>query len=386
MLRSLVGSEMCIRDSRMHRAAMAKCDAVDDFSGTREAKCGAELSGVSMINASLTQSGLVSLIQRRILSAEKSMPDQVPRLVLAMAHSHAVDGGRESRELDGPDDPEVLPVSGRVERRAAERSAKYKAKFGETLPTFFRQLHRQDVHSASRAQFRGDTLQDRAMLTGLAVLAGKGTDLEKLRQLLALLWSEELELEHVDYATRRNAVDEAVRESGYAKESFGYGRTYYHSWITLVERTLAVRSAIDTGTHVLVLGSSLGWQAFYTHLTYGNSVTGYEMLEPRVKAATRVADQFGLNPKVQFIHGDASSASSEHVAEAGVIIMNDLLWDPQLLDKVYRNLLRFAAHDTLIVSNRVRPASVAARITTLSTSTLRVSWKADQRFYVHQIV
>ncbi len=59
----------------------------------------------------------------------------------------------------------------------------------------------------------------------------------------------------------------------------------------------------------------------------------YELLGPRVQIASKAAEQAGLD-SVQFVHGDALEAKEAHLSAAGVIVLNDLLWDDQMLAKV----------------------------------------------------
>eukprot|EP00656_Telonema_subtile_P034522 TRINITY_DN3859_c0_g1_i2.p1 TRINITY_DN3859_c0_g1~~TRINITY_DN3859_c0_g1_i2.p1 ORF type:complete len:424 (+),score=110.37 TRINITY_DN3859_c0_g1_i2:167-1438(+) len=386
-LAGAINSRLCRADGHWELAddSTTKCNAPDDFSGGRSKACAAQRVVVKEINETLADGVIPGLIERRLAPNEGSQVGTLSRFIQAMAYSYNFDSARKAEVvMPGQIDKEVLPASDRVKGKGMEVAAKYKEKFGESLPTFFKSMHKNDVASAARAQFAGGTLKDRALLSGLASVTGKGSHIDQLRTLLAALWSEELQYEHVDYHRRKNSVEAAVESSGYAKINFGYGRTYYHSFLQLVENTKELRAAVDARKPMVVLGSSLGWQAFYTALTYDVPVTGYELLGPRVQIASKAAEQAGLD-SVQFVHGDALEAKEAHLSAAGVIVLNDLLWDDQMLAKVFQRIATLAPKGCVMVSNKANPEVFrdSNKLTHVATTPLKVSWSADQRFYVH---
>merc|ERR1711998_37424 len=123
-----------------------------------------------------------------------------------------------------------------------------------------------------------------------------------------------------------------MNETGYSRETFGYGRTYYYSFIQLIESTPELLDSMLKKRPMVVLGSSLGWHGFYTSLTYnGVHVTGYELLASRVQVANQLAEGFKLTDQVQFVHADALSTPQDKLQEAGIILFTDLLWGTRCL-------------------------------------------------------
>merc|ERR1712086_37347 len=368
-------------------AAQGKCESKQVGFGGKEEKDCTTNQVVSTIDRLLSEGHISGFIKRRLLRNPDTLPLALGRCVEAMAYSFKIDG-KLGDKLDGSDvnDPDgELPVSDRVLTKSQETAVKYKEKFGQELPTFFRRLHRQDVAAQTAAQFTGDTLIDRAILSGmLAVVRVKGSDADLLRSVLADLWSEEVKREHVEYSERKTAIASAMDSSGYSRQNFGYGRTYFYSFITLVETTPVLKAALEQpDSRMLVLGSSLGWQCFYAGLAYNTKTIGYELLEPRVSAATALAAKYNIpSDRVQFIAGDALTVPAETIKEATVILLTDLLWDDRLLSAVLNRIADDGTGGVVLVSNRGEGEKLG--LLQKAEVEVKVSWKKNQRFFVQE--
>jgi len=364
-----------------------KCESkLVGFGGKQEKAC-APSRAVEEIDRVLSGGPVTDLIKRRMVKKPDTLPLALGRFVEAMAFSYKLDGKLNTKptvqgEVSGTE--EDLPVSDAVLSKSKETAKKYKEKFGSELPTFFRRLHKQDVAHQTAAQFTGDTLTDRAVLSGLVAVAQfQNSDVDVLRRVLAELWAEELKREHVEYHERKAAIGSAMDSSGYSRQNFGYGRTYFCSFLNLVESTAVLRSGLEEpDAKMLVLGSSLGWHAYYASLMYGTQVTGYELLQPRVDAAMAVGNKYGLTSKAHFIHGDLLSVPTETINQASVIFMTDLLWDDTLLSQILKRIGTEAKSGVVVVSNRGEGGNVG--LIRKATVEVKVSWKDEQKFFVHQ--
>lgn len=143
----------------------------------------------------------------------------------------------------------------------------------------------------------------------------------RLLEVIRTLREFEESLEFV--ATRQIDGMIAARRTGYMKHNFAYGSTFFPSWLQIAS-VKPVSDALDSlavagnGRIYGVLGSSLGWHAFFGSLAAGVTAKGWEILCSQVDFSNAVVRQYGLESLVSFECSDALDAP---LSDVGLLVL-----------------------------------------------------------------
>jgi SAM-dependent methyltransferase len=99
-------------------------------------------------------------------------------------------------------------------------------------------------------------------------------------------------------------------------EALQYLDQYHAGGPQAVERLLGTM-ALSPSDRVLDVGSGLGGPARQVAATSGCQVTGVDITEAYVEAATELTDRCGLSDRVRFVHGDIADLEPGHPFDAG---------------------------------------------------------------------
>jgi len=156
---------------------------------------------------------------------------------------------------------------------------------------------------------------------------------------------------------------------------------------------------------VVMVGTSLGWQAMFAALMYGISIDGYELIPHRFMAADALAKAHAVDGVKLFLE-DAATGPVRW-ADAKIMFMTGLNWDLAARIGVYHQLpvgilclLNFYEHsyaysDDAFMSSEGTPASLVANTTRAKLSklsllaevvTAKMPWTAQQNFYLYQLI
>lgn len=190
----------------------------------------------------------------------------------------------------------------------------------------------------------------------------------------------------------RTELDTCVDEGklhGYNCSTLVYGSTYFQSWLEImrfpaVDRALSSAVSRNRQRRIVVLGSSLGWQALWSTLTFGVPSVGYDLVQGRIDFARLAAAQVEAAPgSVQFHRADVLLSN---VSSATVIYMTDLLWRTDFSTSI-AHLIKSQLLDTedcgsgtVIVSNK-NEIWHRMNFSKLGAIGVPVSWSRYQRFH-----
>jgi len=215
--------------------------------------------------------------------------------------------------------------------------------------------------------------------------------LVKLRAVITDLMANETEIEYCH--EREMAVQEVIKSTNYSEHQFGYGSTYFSSFLRIFTKSpinqnrlaIAVISKRPDAFSITVLGSSLGWQCIFANLAFGISAHGFELVTHRFHAARRFAVLHELDD-VRYHNGDAAEAAIDW-EKTLFIYMTDLLWDKPVRDSIHLNIAAKAESDTVLISNRhVDQVKRDMGFRMLDDSMfVTVSWMDKQQFYIYDL-
>ncbi|KXZ49842.1 hypothetical protein GPECTOR_19g293 [Gonium pectorale] len=140
----------------------------------------------------------------------------------------------------------------------------------------------------------------------------------------------------------------------YSLDNFAYGSTPYATWLKVLSAAGdAVEAAMATaGREYVVWGSSCGWLVLYGALTYGWRSRGVEILACLHETAVQVAAQLpaGGPPGSAAASFRCGDLLLDDVSGAGLVLLADQCWDPQLAAAAAAKLGRELLQGALCVS------------------------------------
>ena len=148
----------------------------------------------------------------------------------------------------------------------------------------------------------------------------------------------------------------------YNVENYSWGALFAESFLALLRSPAAapaMRDARSTRRPLVVLGSNIGYEAFYASLGAGLRTVGYEILchlvDAAIEARDRLAPQHAAS--AAFVCGDALAAD---VSDAAAVYLDNDSWDAALTRAVVAKLWREMPSDALLLLWRFEAPDASA--------------------------
>ena len=175
-------------------------------------------------------------------------------------------------------------------------------------------------------------------------------------------------------------------------KAFAWGGVWFHSaWLPACNRHPTVRSAIShalqtSGKSAAVLGSSIGFEAYFIALTYGLPTVGVELLcglvdlSERVRRAHRIASD-----AVRFECADA--LMWELPSDLALVYVDDTAWDAATVERMAERLGRELPSGAVVIHNGGEAAyGKVRRLRKLQSVSVATSWSDSHEILVHVVV
>lgn len=248
-------------------------------------------------------------------------------------------------------------------------------------------------------------------LVGAIVAAAKGDGecTVQIRACVLHLMMEELyeredklEYQAGSDTVKKGDIAGVMGATNYTEANFMYGTTYFPSWVTLfadshVQAAAAAAQASSDVRPFVILGSTIGWQAFFGALVFQfQAILGFEIVPFRQKIAVESTQLLpeGLDNTIEFRLADALQAD---LSSSSIVYLTSLGWDPHVVLQLHRKLAQEVQRDAVIVANTFgigpQHGGISAHLSDpvwdkfviLSVHCVPVSWMAKQEFYVYRL-
>lgn len=225
-------------------------------------------------------------------------------------------------------------------------------------------------------------VEEKVIAQALCTHQGEGAFCDLMR-VMGFLYLQDPELKQDEAADK-----ELLEKGSYTEENYMYGFTYMPSWLKVFTRP-AVQAAVEMARGspqprpVLVLGSTIGWQAFYATLIFQLPSIGFELLPSRVTIAKQA--QALLPPTAQamirFLQEDALLAD---LSGASIVYLTSLGWDQGLVTRLHEKLAQEMEQDAVVIANSFPNISAMENFTVLDSLCVPVSWSTSQIFHIYR--
>jgi SAM-dependent methyltransferase len=185
---------------------------------------------------------------------------------------------------------------------------------------------------------------------------------------MTVLASEAMGAEGTDYYDGAYTRSSEELYAAIRREAFGEDIGQF-SWLTADEyATFADWLAIDVGSHVLEIACGTGGPALFLAERTGCRVTGVDLHEAGITAASSRAEELGLADRVSFVHADARSPLPFDDASFDAIVCIDAWNHFDGREAVLREWLRVLRPgagllftDPIVVTGMLRRDEILAR-------------------------
>lgn len=134
-----------------------------------------------------------------------------------------------------------------------------------------------------------------------------------------------------------------------------------------------------------VWGRSIGFEAYFSALTYGVPTVGVELLCSLTKIAEDVRTAHGV-PKAITRFECADALSFALPASAAVVYVDDTAWDEPTVRQLAAKLARELRPGSIVAHNTEAGYADSDRYRLLETYAIGTSWNAQHAVHVHAVV
>ena len=184
--------------------------------------------------------------------------------------------------------------------------------------------------------------------------------------------------------------DDNYGEGSFSLKAFAWGGVWYQSaWLPACtahpESRAAISRATLAGKSAVVLGSSIGFEAYFAALTFGLPTVGVELLcslvelSEHVRLAHRVPDDV-----VRFECADA--LKWDLPSNVGLVYVDDTAWDKSTIEQLAIRLGLLLPEGTLIIHNGGETAyGQVGRLRRVQSIKVKTSWSEAHTIVVHEV-
>lgn len=145
----------------------------------------------------------------------------------------------------------------------------------------------------------------------------------------------------------------------------------------------AVREAQKMSFTALVLGSNIGFEAFFIALTFGVPTVGVELLEGLVALARRCRAAFGVQ-HVSFVQANALDVAIP--ASVRLVYVDDAAWDAHNVAEVAAKLADELRPGAIVIHTDHPAYKTVAGLEAVEVITVPTSWTETHRIAVSRVV
>ena len=170
--------------------------------------------------------------------------------------------------------------------------------------------------------------------------------------------------------------------------AFAWGGVWWHSaWLPACTAHAGSRAAIAhaarAGKSAVVLGSSIGFEAYFAALTFGIPTVGVELLCGLVELSNRV--RLAHRVPTDVVRFDCADALKWKLpAHVGIIYVDDTAWDEPTIEQMALRLGRELPEGAVVIHNGGEAAyGQVGRLRKLHSQRVETSWSAAHEILVH---
>lgn len=177
-------------------------------------------------------------------------------------------------------------------------------------------------------------------------------------------------------------------DSSFSLKAFAWGGVWYHSaWLAAYaahrDGRAAIARAAASGKSAAVLGSSIGFEAYFIAFTYGLPTVGVELLCGLVDLSERVRLAHHV-PSEQVRFECADALTWKLPADLEFVYVDDTAWDQPTIESVALRLGRELPKGALVIHNGGEEAyAKAKRFRKLKAIAAQTSWSEAHQILVH---
>jgi hypothetical protein len=144
----------------------------------------------------------------------------------------------------------------------------------------------------------------------------------------------------------------------------------------------ALREAQRTGAGAVVLGSSIGFEAFFIALTFGVQTTGVELLPGLVDIARRCRSALAI-PNTAFVESDALEWPVP--SNTALVYVDDTAWDSETVQALAEKLAHELPRGALVMHNVLGPYEAMPEAYGEGMAiNVATSWDPNHHIFVHR--
>lgn len=180
------------------------------------------------------------------------------------------------------------------------------------------------------------------------------------------------------------SVGATEADGRYSITAFAWGGVWYQALAPVFAHP-ACRVALHEQAVAVVLGSSIGFEAFFVGLTFGVPTVGVELLNSLV----------GVSEDARLAHSVPRSIARFDCADAvtfnlpaatTLVYVDDTAWDTPTITQVAQKLARELPRGAVVVHNTPTGYEDPARYLLLASYDIQTSWDLGHMVHVHQRV
>lgn len=193
------------------------------------------------------------------------------------------------------------------------------------------------------------------------------------------------------WSTRGGDMPAAITASGgtddgaqYTLSAFAWGGVWYQT-LAAVFTHPECRLALQARRPAVVLGSSIGFEAYFTALTFGVPTVGVELLCSLSQIAEDVRDAHGV-AQSQALFACADALTFRLPPNPSVVYVDDTAWDEATVRQLAARLSRELPKGTVVVHNSQAGYVDSERYRQLSSYEVGTSWNPIQAVHAHAVM
>ncbi|KAL1511389.1 hypothetical protein AB1Y20_006190 [Prymnesium parvum] len=191
------------------------------------------------------------------------------------------------------------------------------------------------------------------------------------------------------WAARAADVGDAIGAADHVTVgAFAWGGVWYHTFARVFappECRAALRDARAAGAHAVVLGSSLGFEAYFAALTFGVKTVGVELLCGLASLSETLRKAHGVPSQLaEFKCGDALSFQLPR--KTALVYVDDTAWDAATIEQLARRLADKLHKGTIVIHNTAQGYDDPTAFRLIDAVSVGTSWDPAHTIYVHMKV
>uniref|UniRef100_A0A7S3ATP5 Uncharacterized protein n=1 Tax=Haptolina ericina TaxID=156174 RepID=A0A7S3ATP5_9EUKA len=167
--------------------------------------------------------------------------------------------------------------------------------------------------------------------------------------------------------------------------AFAWGGVWYHTFaaaFTHHDCRAALQAASRNGGSTVVLGSSIGFEAYFAALTFGLPTVGVELLCGLVDLSNELRDAHAIPPQLNRFEC-ANALTFSLPQGTALVYVDDTAWDAPTIDELGRRLVQHLPAGVVVIHNTEHGYTDPTAYRKLQAVSVGTSWNPAHTVHVH---